>query len=174
MNRSFFPWTLCVLLLYTLAPTPAPAFDPPTDTVGPLTVRIDGPEVVTETDKPLPVRVLIDNKSDRAVTGSVQLHLIDRWRAEPAGPVPFSVDAQGTASCQFKVVAGKGTYSAHYPIHAYARFESGGEKLTAHPILIVETKLPRAARAPIPMEWKPFSVQEGGELALWRLPVHRS
>ena len=174
MKRAFFRWTLFILVSCIILPTPVPAYDPPTDTAGPLSVRIDGPKMVTATDKPLPVRVLIENKSDRAVEGSVQLQLIDRWQAEPAGPMRFSVDGQGTTSCHFKVVAGKGTYNAHYPIHADVRFEAEGKEFSAHPILILQTKLLRDARTFPMVAWQPVAVQGDSELALWRVPVRRA
>ena len=84
------------LLLGSAAPDLL-AYNPPVDTAGPLTVRIDGPEVVTKTETPLPVRVIIRNKSDRAIRGTLRLGLIDRWQAEPAGDVPFSVEGKGSA-----------------------------------------------------------------------------
>ena len=150
------------------------AYNPPVDTAGPLTVRIEGPEEVTQTDVGLPVSVVLENAGDEPIEGTVELKLIDRWRTRPAGPVPFSVDAKGTATRGFTVTAGEGTYSAHYPVHAYARFEIGGRRLTAHPILILETKLPAEPLAPVSPDWKPISVPPIGQLALWRLPVHRS
>ncbi len=166
------------ILAFVLAPcfsaAPAHAYNPPVDTAGPLTVRIEGPEEVTEADVPSPVRVVLENKGDEPIEGMLELAVIDRWRIQPAGAVPFSVDAQGTASREFKVTAGEGTYSAHYPIHAYARFALDGKQHTAHPILVLETKLPKAPRAAPEIAWKPFNVPAVGELALWRLPVHRS
>jgi hypothetical protein len=170
LHRVVFALTLGLCL----PATRAYAYNPPVDTAGPLTVRIDGPEEVTQAGVPLPVRVVAENKGDERVEGTLELGVIDRWRAEPAGPVPFSVDAGKTASLDFQVTAGEGTYSAHYPVHAYARFVSGGEKLTAHPILILETELPQPARRAPEVQWKAFPVPKEGELALWRLPVHRS
>jgi len=152
----------------------AHAYNPPVDAAGPLTVRIEGPEEVTEADVPLAVRVVLENRGDEPIEGTLELRVIDRWRIRPAEAVGFSVDSRGTASREFEVIAGEGTYSAHYPIHAYARFESGGEKLTAHPILILQAKLPQPARAPVAIDWKPLEMPEVGELALLRVPVHRS
>ena len=150
------------------------AFSPPVDTAGPLTVRIEGPEEVTQTGVPLPVRVVLQNKGEARTEGTVRLGLIDCWRAEPDGPVQFAVDAGGTATLDFKVTAGEGTYSAHYPIHAYARFQDGGEQLVAHPILVLETKLPSRPPARSSLKWKPIRVPEAGQLGLWHVPVHRS
>ena len=172
---SVLTWPFVVAILGTCSwAAPAHAYNPPVDTAGPLTVRIEGPEEVTQTGVPLPVRVVVENRQDERIEGTLEIRVIDRWQAQPAGPVPFSVDPRRAASQEFQVLAGEGTYSAHYPIHAYARFESGGTQLTAHPILVLETKLPPIARAPLPIVWAPLDVPEDGELALWRLVVHRS
>ena len=171
-QRSIPVLTLALALSFPA--TPARAYNPPVDTAGPLTVRIEGPEQVTETGVPLPVRVVLKNQGDEPIEGTVELAVIDRWRARPAGPTRFAVDARKTAALDFEVTAGEGTLSAHYPIHAYARFALEGEEHTAHPILVLETKLPPAPRAAPAIAWKPFQVPAVGELALWRLPVHRS
>ena len=91
----------------------------------------------------------------------------------PAEPVPFQVAAAGEVALEFTVTAGEGTHSAHYPIHAWATFEADGSEQTAHPILILETKLPRPPREVLPVAWRPFAVAPAGELALWQLPLHR-
>jgi hypothetical protein len=150
------------------------AYNPPVDTAGPLTVRIEGPETATEVETALPIRVVVENKSDSRIEGTLQLGVIDRWRAEPAVAVPLRVDAKGTATQHFRVTAGEGSYSAHYPIHAFARFTWEGTPQTAHPILVVETKFPAAARPAIAGEWKPLQVPADGQLALWRLPARRA
>jgi len=162
------------LLLFTLGATPAVAYDPPVERAGPLSVRIEGPDVVTETEKPLPVRVVMENEGDRAVEGTLRLAVIDRWRIEPAGEVPFSVAASGKASYEFRATAGEGTLSAHYPIHAFAKFELDGQEHVAHPILILETKLPPRPHPGPPIDWRPIEVAADGRLALWRLPVRRA
>ncbi len=165
---------LAAVIGVCLSATPAAAYNPPVDTAGPLTVRIEGPEEVTEAEAPLPVRVVLENRGDEAIEGTIELAVIDGWHVQPKGPVRFSVDARGKVGREFKVLAGKKTYNAHYPVHAYARFQSQGKQLVAHPILIVETKLPQPPRAAAPFEWKPFRLAENGRLALWRLPIHRS
>ncbi|MCR4412385.1 MAG: hypothetical protein NUV77_08175, partial [Thermoguttaceae bacterium] len=147
---------------------------PPSDTAGPLVATIEGPTEVARTDAPLVVRVVLANRSEQRIAGTVELKVIDRWRVEPARPVAFVVEGRQSVSREFKVVAGEGTYSAHYPIHAFARFEAQGETLVAHPILVLETKLPRAPRPPQPVAWKPVRMAEHGELALWRIGAARA
>jgi len=92
---------------------------------------------------------------------------------EPAGPVPFYIGPHGRLRLAFTVSFGAGTYSAHYPIHAYAEFEHQGRKLVAHPVLIVETRIPDQRRPALPAAWQPVPVPKGGTLGLWRLPVRR-
>ncbi|MHC4398760.1 MAG: DUF5696 domain-containing protein [Planctomycetota bacterium] len=150
------------------------AYNPPVDTAGPLTVRIEGPEEIAETETAAPVVVILENRGDERIEGTLHVSVIDRWRVEPAEPVSFAVDAGGAARREFRVTAGEGTFNAHYPIHAYVRFRSGGEARTAHPILILETKLAEPPQAVIPVAWQPFPVAADGELALWRLQAHRS
>lgn len=166
---------LAVTLVLLLLARGAWAFNPPVDKAGPLTVRVEGPAEVAETETPQPVCVLLENKGDVPLQGTVELGLIDRWRAEPAGPVAFSVAAKGSTTVSFQVIAGKGTYSGvHYPVHAYARFTAAGRSLVAHPILILETKLAPKPPAAASLEWKPFAMVATGQLALWQLPVHRT
>lgn len=174
MKLGFCHSALLLLLVFCLPGSRAPAFDPPVDRVGPLTVRVEGPDVVTQTESPLPVRVVIENQGPKPVEGTVQVRLVDDWRAEPAGPVRLSVKARSSSTRAFRVVAGKGTYSGHYPIHALVRFELGGKQQAAHPIRIVQTKLPRPPRRPAPVEWKPLEVPPAGQLGLWLVPVHRA
>lgn len=150
------------------------AFNPPVDKAGPLTVRIEGPQTVTEIETPQAVKVMLENGGSASVEGEVRLQLIDRWRCEPAGTVPFAVAAGESVTVDFTLTAGNGTYAAHYPIHALARFSSGGQEWTAHPILVFETSWPTAAPTAPQVAWQAWNVRAPRTLALWRLPVHRS
>ena len=150
------------------------AYNPPVEKAGPLTVTIEGPEEVTETGMGLPVKVVLENSGDRELKGSLRLAVIDSWTAEPAGAVAFAVGAKGKASLNFTVTAGERTYSGHYPIHGYADFEVDGEKQTAHPILILETKVPPVARELPTLRFEPVAMAADSELALWRMETHRS
>jgi len=165
---------IVLLLWMSLLPFETHAYNPPLDVAGPLSVRIEGPEVVTETDTPLTVRVILENRGRRSIEGTVEIQLVDDWQVQPAGPAPFSVDPKRSVVRQFKVIAAEGTYNAHYPIHALARFTMDGKQQTAHPILIVRTELPQPPRAPIPVDWRPLTVPAAGELGLWRVPVRRA
>ncbi len=150
------------------------AFNPPQDKAGPLTVRIVAPETVTQVAAPLEVQVTIENRGDEPVSGTIRLGLIDGWRAEPADAVPFTVAAKSRAENRFRVTVAPGSYSAHYPIHAYATFAWQGQSHTAHPILILETKLPARPNAATPLAWEPLPLTGDRTLALLQVPVRRA
>ncbi|MBN2475229.1 MAG: hypothetical protein JXB62_11510 [Pirellulales bacterium] len=174
MNPSTCWRVVSMLFVLLVLVAPTLAYNPPVDTAGPLSVRIEGPEVVREIDALLPVRVVLENSGAEPIRGSVEIQLVDRWRVEPSEAVSFSVDGKGRSVQRFKVLAGKGTYSAHYPIHAVVRFTVDGKPYTAHPILILQTELPQPPRAAVPVEWKPLTVPANAELAIWRMPVRRA
>jgi hypothetical protein len=163
--------------------TVALAYNPPADTAGPITVSMQPPALGTygaggyadlsRPDVPLTIPVTVHNASDRAISGTLRLGVIDQWKAEPATPVEFRVGPRGRLRREFTVSFGRGTYNANYPIHAYADFEVDGKKMTAHPILIVQPKLPDQPRPALPVEWKPVAVPAVGTLGLWRLPARR-
>lgn len=166
-NLPFLLWSV-------LSALPAGAYTPPVDTTGPLTVRIEGPELVTQVQTPTAIRVVLQSNAGAILQGTVRLQLADRWRAEPAGPVAFSVGATASVMKHFQITAGPGTYSAHYPVHAYVTFTENGKTFQAHPILIFQTKLPDQPQPVEPISWKPLSMPNPGQLALWSVPVRRS
>ena len=160
----------------------AVGFDPPVDRAGPITARIEGPAEVTQIGQPIPVAVVLENKADAPVSGTVQLRLIDRWRSQPAEPVRFEVpgwdrkrpgNPPGVQRLNFQILAERPTYSAHYPIHAYVRFQHGGQEYLAHPILIFQTKLAESPRPRRTTAWAAQPTPAPGELALDQVPVFR-
>ncbi len=170
-------WLLGVLAWGLVGPrtgwvAPAWAFNPPTDSAGPLEVRIEGPTELDRLETAVPVRVLIENRSPQVVEGTVELKVIDRWRVEPHRLVPFRVKGKEKSAVEFRVTAGAGSYPAHYPIHALVRFQAGGEDYVAHPILVVATSFaPVPPRAELP--WKPVRLAPNGRLALWQIAARR-
>jgi len=150
------------------------AFNPPVDRKGPLTVRIEGPAVVSETDKPIEYRVVLENGSDQKISGRLRFNGVDRWQCEPEAEVPFETAAHGSASYPFRVTAGVGTYAAYYPLHAYATFIWKGEERVAHPILILESKVTPPAPAVEPLPWQPLQITGNRALALWEMPTFRA
>ncbi len=175
--RSFY----CVLFLLVRAGLLA--YEPPVDTAGPLTARIQQPALgsygagglvqFNQPDAPFTLTVQLSNSADAPLQGTLRLRVIDRWRADPDNPVPFTLRPRGRASVSFRLSFAPGTFNANYPIHALAEFEYQGRRLVAHPILIVTTTQPNTPRAPLPEEWKPVAVLANGALGLWRTPVRR-
>jgi hypothetical protein len=159
------------------------AFEPPVDTAGPLTVRIERPALgpygaggwiqFDQPDTPFPLNVELSSTADKALQGTLRVRVIDRWRVEPHAPVPFTLRPRGNATIAFQVSFGSGTFNALYPIHALAEFDFEGRHFVVHPILIVRTTQADAPRAPLPVEWKPFPVPASGALGLWREPIRR-
>ncbi len=160
--------------LWLVLVSSATAYTPPIDRVGPIEARIEGPGVVSKAGTWLDVRVLVANSDKRPITGTLRLGVIDQWRAEPPVAMPFSVKPKDSVVHRFKVFVGEPTYSAHYPIHAFVRFEHDGQPMVAHPVLIVETQLPPPQRDVVSVPWKATTSPINGKLALWRLSVHRS
>ncbi len=162
----------CYCLLFLLVQAAGLAYEPPVDTAGPLTARIQQPALgsygagglvqFNQPDAPFTLPVQLSNSSDAPLQGTLRLRVIDRWRAEPDGPVPFTLRPRGRANVSFRVSFGPGTFNAHYPIHALAEFEYEGRRLVAHPIMIVTTTQANTPRAPLPVEWKPVPVPRTG------------
>ena len=157
--------------------------DPATDRAGSVTATIPIPALGSygagglaefkTPGKPVVVTVELGNSGSAVIHGTVRLHVIDEWTAEPATAVAFTLPAHGHSDVDFRVQFGSGTFNAHYPIHALVEFEEAGRKLVAHPIRIIQVQRPNPPLAESPVEWKPFQVSANGSLALWRLPIHR-
>jgi hypothetical protein len=122
---------------------------------------------------PFTIPLALDSTAEEAIEGTARLAVIDRWRVDPASPVPFRLRPRGRARIEFSVSFGAGTHSAHYPVHAYVEFSYRGQRYTAHPILILQTRIPDSPRPRLPVEWKPVPVPKGGTLGLWRMPVRK-
>jgi len=116
----------------------AHAWKPATDTAGSLTLTIPEIKEVTALKQPVPVVIRLENKGPAPLTGTLRIGVIDRWRVDGPNPRPFTVGARAKAEVTVNVVAGRGIYAAHYPVHAYAEFTEGGQPLRAHAVLVVE------------------------------------
>lgn len=155
----------------------------PEETAGPVTVKIQPPTVggygyrgllrLTQPDTPFTINVWLANSAPAAVRGTLRVSVIDRWRADPSGPVPFELAPQGWKRIQFTLSFGHGTFNAEYPVYATVEFEHEGQQFRAHPVLLLKPELSEPPRAMIPVVWEPQAVPEHGALALWRLPAHR-
>lgn len=167
MNFYLFAFLCFVFLTVQVV-----AFDPPIDSNGPLTARIEGPTEVKEAGKAFPVSVILENKEDMEVKGTVKIGVIDDWKAHPA-ELPFHIQGRGETILDFRITPSPETYNAHYPIHAFVNFKLDGKEYQLHPILILRTNIPNPPKPKISIPWKPFEVRRDSALALWRLPIYR-
>ncbi len=177
------PLTVLSLLLLPVFLASSQEADPASDHAGSVTATIPIPALGSygagglaefkTPGKPVVVTVELGNSAAVPIQGTVRLHVIDDWTAEPATPVSFALPAHGRADVAFRVQFGNRTFNAHYPIHAFVEFEEAGHKFVAHPIRIIQPQRPNPPLAESPVEWKPFQVSANGSLALWRLPIHR-
>ena len=80
---------------------------PPRDTAGPLTVRIEGSSALTDTGSPFGAVIVLENKGDTALRGTLRVGLIDGWQAEPGDPQAFAIGARATARCEVSGASGR-------------------------------------------------------------------
>ena len=139
------------------------SFNPPEDSAGPVQARIEAPATVTALNEPAPVRVVVKNSGQEPVSGTVRIRVIDPWSVDPLS-AQWKADAGTETAVEFKVTPGAGAYNALYPIHAYVDFESGGARLTPHPIAIVEALAGGTAQFQPGVEWRPLDVTAGRAL----------
>jgi len=152
-------------------------FTPPVDTSGPLEVRIEGPATCTAVGVPQVYRVVLENRGDNELRGDVQIRVIDRWQADPAQSTGITLPPRKKHTLEVRVTAEDPTYNrCDYPIHALANFAGGGQTHAAHPILIVQTELAKAAAVEpaLSFPWKPFAPAKQGALGLRWLPIRRA
>src|SRR6516225_1933373 len=123
------PTTVRGLLLAAVALVPLAAYNPPTDTAGPLTARIEAPDQVA--DPTFPIKLILQNSAAQPIEGHLRLTLIDRWTASPAA-AEFHLAPNATREFPFTIIAAAGSYNALYPIHAFAEFTYNGAALAAH------------------------------------------
>lgn len=169
----------CVFLLSTMTlslalSSAAVAYNPPTDSAGPLRVRLVGPSEITRVDTPIAIVVELENQGDRPLSGQVELRVIDGWGTTPDKPERFSIPVRGSTSKSFRVQPGKESYNAQYPVHALVEFQLDGRTLVAHPILILEAKHTRSSRTASRLPWRPVQLSKDSTLALWQIPVRRT
>ena len=170
MSRLSF--ALLVSAVVSLAASNVRAFNPPKDSAGPIAVSIAAPETIERVDSATEIRVVVENRSDGPVHGTLRLSVIDAWRVTPD---QWTVDLppRSTKEKSFELRVGGTVYRGHYPIHVRAECRGDDRVWTVHPIHIFEAKPPVRAVSRPRLPWKPFAVEQCRELALWQLPVQR-
>jgi hypothetical protein len=166
------------------AATLAFAWNPPTDTSGPLTVAIEAPDTVKSFSDPTSIAITLSNAGPAPLEGTLVVHGVDDWKfaagapgasALPVTPAPpkfeqaFRLAPNAKDRIALAMSAGPSTYNAHYPIHALATFTdpSTKEKREAHAIRIFVVDAPNPASA------KP-SAQGPVEVRLGLTPLHNA
>src|SRR5579884_1720143 len=165
------------LLACGLAIAPLVAWNPPVDTAGPITTRLEVPATLTSL-QPITGTLHIINDSSRDVPGSYELRVIDGWTVTPA-KASFTARAQNRVTVSFTITPAAKTYSALYPVHAFVRFEQDATKYEAHPIAIIAMKVALGSRrgeggaigaADIP-PIRPGLLGRAGGYAVWLTPT---
>ena len=144
---------------------------PAVDTAGPLTVKLEGPEQITQTEKPEQFAVTLENAGEIALNGTAEVQGIDRWQVAPADPVPFAVEPGGSVRLEFAVRAAEQSFNAFYPIRASAEFEWQGQRQRARPTLVVATDLPNPPQPELPPSLKPPAARAPDSLAAPSAPT---
>ncbi|MGB9688372.1 DUF5696 domain-containing protein [Thermogutta sp.] len=149
------------------------AYNPPVDSALGVTLRIEGPSEVTYSPEGFECALVVQNTADRPLRGAIRLLSIDQCQAEPGEIQDLVVPPGETARRSFRLQFGPRVYNAHYPIHAYGRFELDGHEVLLHPILVF---LVRGAPATPTAEWdwKPLEFPKNTALALEEVPVFRA
>ena len=152
----------------------ASAYIPPEDEAGPLKARIEGPAEFSASHENPAYALILENAQPAAVTASVQLVLIDGWRAEPATFEALSIPGQSSQRLDFQLIPPALAHNAHYPLHAYVSFNHEGVRQTLHPILVLEVKDAEGIVLPPAFKWGAATVHPGQALPLGHLPVFRA
>ena len=169
------------VLAMSIACAPAFAYTEPVEPAGPLTIKTTAPATgaygaggyvpLSRPGVPFTIPVYLRNASDQPVSGKLRVAVIDDRKIQSPDNVQFSVAPHEEAMYEFTITFGR-VRIIYYPVHAYVDFDYRGQRLTAHPILIRETKIHDLPRPKLPVEWSPYRPGRW-ELGLWRLPVRR-
>jgi len=135
-------------LLLLAGRSAALAFNGHVVTMGPLTLTISAIPTVTAFDTPQSVSVALASKSATPLAVTVQLTgLVDDCRAVGETTQRLTIPARGQATATFQFACGRGTYSAHYPLHVRGTFTAGDQPATAHAIQVFQTDFSATLRA---------------------------
>lgn len=160
--------------LYLLFCISAPAFNPPADTSGPVSARIDGPVELSSADGAFPVKLVILNTGNAPLEGKARLRVIDDWTVVPDLSQSFTLGAQAETSLEFSVRPGANSFSAIYPVHALVKATlAGGTIVGLHPVLLVSTTLPQVTTPRPSLPWQATTIDKDSENGLWHTALAR-
>ncbi|HOX03477.1 MAG TPA: hypothetical protein PKW32_14020 [Verrucomicrobiota bacterium] len=130
----------------------AAAFDGHNATEGPVTVLIAPVPLATNYGEPRPVRVTVSNASPQPIPLSLVLTgLVDECYAVGASRAAVTVPARGSSQAEFALAAGKGAYSALYPVRIDAEFTADGRTHRATAIRIFTNDFSALPRPAVPV-----------------------
>ena len=164
---------LVVPALLLLGASSATAFLPPTDRNGPLTVAIADPGEIQALEKVIALPVTLSNSSAQPLTGKLRIAVTDDWRVEGQATRDFTIPANGKVNVSVSVIAGRRSYAALYPVHAYADFKADGKPATAHAILIASVAHEAVVAQKMPAFRKQLEVPARGALQLNKAEMFR-
>ena len=141
------------------------SFNPAVTTVGDLTISIPDIDAIDVLNSEIPVKVLLKNGGSETLNGELRLEVIDNWKIVGDPKYKFNLSGNSEQQITFICIAGNGTYSAHYPIHAKAVFDTPSGKQEAHTVLIVEVK-PEALSSPELKEQRILGLKSPGRVSL--------
>ncbi len=144
-------------------------------TEGPLKLTIESIEDVTEYDTPRRVQVTADNNGGSPLQVRLRMSdLVDEWYAMGETEKLFTVAPGQKAKATFQIAAGKGAFSALYPVHIYATFGHKGQAVTAHAVQIFKSNFEKAiTSSQKPGQMPTNIVPANGALPLWPLRTNR-
>ncbi len=140
-------------------------FNPAITTNGDLTISIPDLGKITTLGMEIPVKVVLKNSGSETINGELLLEVIDNWKIIGEPKCKFNLKGDSEQEITFICVAGKGTYSAHYPIHAKAFFDTPSGKQSAHTVLVVEVD-PIALSSQESEEQKVLELKSPGRILL--------
>ncbi|MGB9594773.1 MAG: hypothetical protein ACPL7B_00720, partial [Candidatus Poribacteria bacterium] len=140
-------------------------FNPAITTNGDLTISIPDLGTITAIDSEIPVKVILKNSGSETINGDLSLEVIDNWKIIGDPKPKFSIKGNSEQEITFICIAGKGTYSAHYPIHARAIFNTPSGRQEAHTVLVVEVK-PEALLSQELKEQRTLELKSPGRISL--------
>ena len=130
-----------------------------TQTVGPLQLKLEPVDLITETNQTQKLAFQLTNKSDTALPCQLKFSTIETIRFlsdslnQSGGAqtkdftASVTVPANGTFNGTAEFVVLDGTYSAHYPLHVVGRFQADGKSNEIHSVRVIETKLARPGKS---------------------------
>lgn len=107
----------------------------------PISITIEKIDPITELDSPVEVRVVLKNDSEQSLTVELSANSIESVRIAEDAKRTFEIPAKETVRVPYSLIASQGTYSAHYPVHVFAKFDWEGKTQTLHPVQVVQTDL---------------------------------